>query len=157
MKIASLLLAWALPLFVAMPAIAFGEKSAQPDCPTHLKQRSPAEVVQSHLTAFLLGDATMLACDYAEDAVLILPGIVPSGIVQGRANIAAVYASFFALRGGNVHETTTSLTISGDIAMLEYTVTSDHVSVSDGVDSFVIDKGQITTQTAHLGGFEVTP
>ena len=156
MKMASLLIAWVVPLFVAMAATGI-TPAAQDECPKHLKHRSTAEVVQSHLTAFLLGDATMLACDYADDAVLILPGFVPTGIVQGRANIAAVYASFFALRGGNVVETTTSLTISDDIAMLEYTVTSDHVSVSDGVDSFVIDKGQITAQTAHLGGFAMIP
>jgi ketosteroid isomerase-like protein len=157
MKMVPWLIAWVVPLFAAMPATGT-TPAAQDDCPKHLNHRSTVEVVQSHLTAFLLGDATMLACDYAPDAVLILPGgFVPTGIVQGRANIAAVYASFFALRGGNVDETTTSLTISDDIAMLEYTVTSDHVSVSDGVDSFVSDKGQITAQTAYLGGFAVLP
>ncbi len=157
MKMATLLIACVAPLFVAMPATATTPTATQDDCPKHLNHRSTAEVVQSHLTAFLLGDAAMLACDYAEDAVLILPGFVPTGIVQGRGNIAAVYASFFALRGGDVNETTTSLTISDDIAMLEYTVTSQHVSVSDGVDSFVIDKGQISAQTAHLGGFALMP
>ena len=106
-------------LFVAMPATGATPTATQDDCPKHLNHRSTAEVVQSHLTAFLLGDAATLACDYAEDAVLILPGFVPTGIVQGRANIAAVYATFFTLRGGNVNETTTSLTISDDIALLE--------------------------------------
>ena len=48
--------------------------------------------------------------------------------------------------------TTNSLTLADDVALFEYSVNSDHLVVSDGVDSFVIDNGLIVADTAHLGG-----
>jgi hypothetical protein len=57
--------------------------------------------------------------------------------------------------GGNIQVTTNSSTIADDVALLEYAVTSSHVTVSDGVDSFVIDNGLIVAQTAHLGGLAI--
>jgi hypothetical protein len=59
------------------------------------------------------------------------------------------------LAGGNIQVTTNSSTIADDVALLEYAVTSSHVTVSDGVDSFVIDNGLIVVQTAHLGGLAI--
>ena len=117
-------------------------------CPTHPHQRTATQVLQAHVTAFETGNAQLVACDYAKDAVFILPG----SVAQGPNNIEAAFASFFALAGGNIHVTTNSLTLADDVALFEYSVDSDHVIVSDGVDSFVIDNGLIAAQTAHLGG-----
>jgi ketosteroid isomerase-like protein len=97
------------------------------------------------------GNSELLACDYADDAVFVMPATV----TRGRKNIQAAFASFFALAGGNIQVTTNSSTIADDVALLEYAVTSSHVTVSDGVDSFVIDNGLIVAQTAHLGGLAI--
>jgi hypothetical protein len=106
-------------------------------CPKHPHQRTAAQVLQAHVSAFQTGNAQLVACDYAKHAVLILPG----SVAEGRDNIEAAFAPFFALAGGNIHVTTNSLTLAEDVALFEYSVNSDHVVVSDGVDSFVIDNG----------------
>ncbi|TMH32495.1 MAG: nuclear transport factor 2 family protein [Betaproteobacteria bacterium] len=129
----------------------YADDSRDSVCPKHAQQRTVVQVLQAHLAAVEAGNAELLACDYAKDAVFILPGAV----AQGPAEIEAAFAPFFALAGGNIHVTTTSLTIAGDFTLFEYSVTSDHVVVTDGVDSFVIDKGLIIAHTAHLGGFSV--
>ena len=126
----------------------YADDSRESVCPKHPQQRVAAQVLQAHVAAFEAGDAELLACDYARDAVLILPG----SVAHGPAEIEAAFASFFALAGGNIHVTTLSLTIADDVALFEYSVTSDHVLVTDGVDSFVIDNGSIIAHTAHLGG-----
>ena len=50
---------------------------------------------------------------------------------------------------------THSLTLADGVALFEYSVSSDHVLVTDGVDSFVIKNGLIAAHTAHLGGLSV--
>jgi len=51
--------------------------------------------------------------------------------------------------------TTRSLTLANGVALFEYSVTSDHVEVADGVDSFLIEKGLIVAHTARLGDLSV--
>jgi hypothetical protein len=120
-------------------------------CPKHQHQRTPVEVLQAHAVAFLAGNAQLVACDYAKDAVLVLPGAV----ARGPDNIEAAFAPFFALAGGNIQVATKSLTLADDVALFEYSIDSNHVVVSDGVDTLVIDNGLIVAHTAHLGGFAI--
>jgi ketosteroid isomerase-like protein len=128
-----------------------GENRHDSVCPKHLNQRTDAEVLQAHIAAFEAGNAELLACDYARDAVFMLPG----SVVQGSASIQSTFGGFFSLAGGNIEVTTRSLTLADGVALFEYAVTSDHVEVVDGVDSFVIEKGLILAHTAHLGGLSV--
>lgn len=67
-------------------------------------------------------------------------------------NIKATFAPFLAAAGGNIHVAAHSLTIADDVALFEYSVDSDHVVVSDGLDTFVIDNGLAIAHTARLGG-----
>lgn len=120
-------------------------------CPKHLDKRTDAEVLQAHVAAFEAGNAVLLACDYARDAVFMLPG----SVVQGPANIQSTFGGFFSLAGGNIEVMTRSLTLADGVALFEYSVTSDHVEVADGVDSFVIEKGLIVAHTARLGDLSV--
>jgi hypothetical protein len=56
------------------------------------------------------------------------------------------------LMGGNISLGLTSKTSAAAYTLLLYTVNSTHVSVPDGVDTFVIRHGRIVAQTARLGG-----
>jgi uncharacterized protein (TIGR02246 family) len=152
MKITASLVASIAVLVIAMPRMSYAEElSSDSICPKHLHQRTVAQVLNAHLAAFQSGDAQLVACDYAKDAVFIMPETV----TRGRANIQAAFAYFITLAGGNIQVTTNSLTIADDVALFEYAVTSCHVTVSDGVDTFVIDNGLIVVQTARLGGFTI--
>jgi ketosteroid isomerase-like protein len=120
-------------------------------CPKHPKARSDAEMLQAHVAAFEAGNAELIACDYAKDAVLILPGAV----AQGPASIQSAFAGFFDLAGANIGVVNHSLTLADGVALFEYSVTSDRVEITDGVDSFVIKNGLIVAHTARLGGLSV--
>jgi hypothetical protein len=80
---------------------------------------------------------------------------MPSTVVRGRDDIESAFAGFFALAGAGIQVSTISSTIADDAALLKYTVSSSHVTVSDGVDSFVVDNGLIVAQTGRLGGLAV--
>jgi len=138
-------------LFSTPFALRAEDASRATNCPGHLHQRTTEEVLQAHLAAFQSGNAELVACDYAKDAVFVMPGAV----TQGRADIEAAFGSFIALAGGNIGVTTNTLTIVDDVAQFEYSVTSDHVVITDGVDTFLIENGLIVLQTARLGGFAV--
>ena len=118
------------------------------DCPRHLHQRSVEQVMEAHLAAFRSANATLIACDYARNAVFMLPGTV----VRGRENIQATFAGFFQSAGAINQVPVTSLTIEDDIALMTYAVDSTHIVVSSGVDTFVIRHGLIVAHTAYLGG-----
>jgi|SRR3954471_1728927 uncharacterized protein (TIGR02246 family) len=120
-------------------------------CPKNAHDRTTAQVLQAHASAFVAGDAALIACDYAEDAMFVLPG----SVATGRTQIQATFGYFFSITGGNVSLSLHSLTIAGNAALLEYAVDSNHLVVSDGVDTFVVRHGLIVAQTAHLGGLSV--
>src|SRR5215813_14238405 len=42
-------------------------------CPRHRRLRTPQEVLEDHVAAFVSGDEALVACDYARDAVFIQP------------------------------------------------------------------------------------
>src|SRR2546422_8912693 len=125
------------------------DESDESICPNHLHDRTTDQVLQAHAAAFVTGDAGRIACDYAEDAIFILPG----SVATGRSQVQATFAYFLGLAGRNVSLSLHSLTIAANTALLEYAVDSDHLVVADGgVDTFVVRNGLIVAQTAHLGG-----
>jgi ketosteroid isomerase-like protein len=129
-------------------ASAQGMRFAPDICAKQLQQRSAEQVLEAHLAAFRSGNAALLACDYAKDAVLILPG----SVAQGPDEIKAAFAGFFQAAGAINSVTVTSTTAQRDAILMTYKVDSEHILVSDGVDTFVIEKGRIVLQTAYLGG-----
>jgi hypothetical protein len=98
--------------------------------------------------AFRSANAELLACDYAEDAVFMMPGTV----VQGREQIQAVFAGFFQPAGAINALPVSSLTTDAHHALMLYSVDSQHVVVTGGVDTFRVVKGRIVAQTVYLGG-----
>jgi ketosteroid isomerase-like protein len=118
-------------------------------CPPNGENRTADQVLADHVAAILAADPVRVACDYSEEAVVILPG----QIAQGPDQIQNLFANLFSLMAGNISLTLTSKTSAAAYTLLLYTVNSTHVSVSDGVDTFVIRQGRIVAQTARLGGF----
>lgn len=134
---------------IALPdASAQGMRVASETCPPQLHHRSPEQVLEAHLAAFRSSNAPLLACDYAKDAVLILPG----SVAQGPNQIQATFAGFLQAAGAINSVTVTSTTTQGGAILMTYKVDSEHIVVSDGVDTFVIEKGRIVLHTAYLGG-----
>ena len=141
-------LAAVLSLVAHPNASAQGMRLAPDMCPKQLQLRSPEQVLEAHLAAFRSGNSALLACDYAKDAVLILPG----SVAQGPDEIQAAFAGFFQAAGAINSVTVTTTTTQGDAILMTYKVDSEHILISDGVDTFVIEKGCIVLQTAYLGG-----
>jgi hypothetical protein len=136
-------------LAVAHPHASAQGMQVSPDtCPMQLQQRAPEQVLEAHLAAFRSGNAALLACDYAKDAVLILRG----SVVQGPDQIQATFAGFFQAAGAINGVTVKSTTTQGGAILMTYKVDSERILVSDGVDTFVIEKGRIVLHTAYLGG-----
>ena len=78
---------------------------------------------------------------------MILAGIV----APGKEQIAGLFAYFFALMGGPASIPVHPVTTSGTVLLLEWGLESPHLTVGDGVDTFVFRKGRISYQTVHLG------
>ena len=129
-------------------ASAQGMRSGPDTCPKQLQHRSPEQVLQAHLAAFRSGNAALMACDYAKDAVLMLPG----SVAQGPDQIEAAFAGFFQAAGSLNSLTITSITVQGGAILMTYKIDSQHILVSEGVDTFVIEKGRIVLQAGNLGG-----
>ena|SRR5215203_630934 len=141
-------LATVLGLVAHPDAPAQGMRFTPDTCPKQLQRRSPEQVLEAHLAAFRSGNAALLACDYDKDAVLILPG----SVARGPDEIQATFAGFFQAAGAINSVTVTSTTTQRDAILMTYKVDSQHILVSDGVDTLVIEKGRIVLQTAYLGG-----
>ena len=118
-------------------------------CPRQLHRRSTEQVLEAHFAALRSGNAALIACDYAKRAVFMMPGTV----IQGREAIQATYAGLLKSAGVLNSLTLTSLTTERDTVLLTYALDSEHIVVSAGVDTFVIEKGRIVLQTVVLGGF----
>jgi len=133
---------------VYFDASAQGMRSGSDSCPKQLQHRSPEQVLEAHLAAFRSGNAALMACDYAKDALLMLPG----SVAQGPDQIEAAFAGFFQAAGSLNSLTITSTTVQGGAILMTYKIDSEHILVPQGVDTFVIEKGRIVLQAGDLGG-----
>ncbi len=66
----------------------------------------------------------------------------------------AAFSSFFSGLGGPGEFAAKSTTIGADTVLLEWFLTAPRLVVRDGVDSFVVRRGQIARHTVDLGGLE---
>ncbi len=113
-------------------------------CPHDREDRTALEVWNDHLAAIQSGNIALIACDYAEDATVVMPGTV----ISGKANVLAAFEAFAQLLGGQL-PSITSVTASGQVVLVDYTLDSPHVVVPLGVDTFVVKEGLIRYQTVH--------
>lgn len=113
-------------------------------CPHDLKDRTPEEAIREHIALISAGNVEQALCGYARDAVVILPG----QIARGRDEIRQGLEGFGALFGGAppVIET---LTTAGPVVLLTFSITGPELSIPNGSDTYIVQKGLIRYQTVH--------
>jgi len=116
----------------------------RPGCSKDLKHRSPEETIREHLALLQTGKLDEAMCDYAEDAVVVLPNTPISGL----DNIRAGLTNIGALLGPTV-PTVTTLTPSGSVVLITFFAFGTPCTIPDGSDTYVVEKGHIVTQTVH--------
>jgi hypothetical protein len=115
-----------------------------PTCSKDLKRRNAEDTIRQHLALLQAGNLDAAMCDYADDAVVILP----NQIVTGLDNIRAGLAGVGALLGGTIPQVQT-LTTANSVVMITFTAFGTPCTIPDGSDTYIVDKGHIVTQTVH--------
>jgi hypothetical protein len=127
-------------LFVSRDARA----DHQSGCSHELKHRTAEQTVRDHVAAIQAGNIDQAMCDFAEDAAIILPGQVVTGLDNSRGGLSGISA----LLGGAVPQIST-LTATSSVVLLTFTAFGTPCIIPDGSDTYVVDKGKIVTQTVH--------
>src|SRR5205807_1629149 len=104
----------------------------RPGCSNDLKHRTPEETIDEHLALLRAGNLDAAMCDYADDAVVVLPGMPISGL----DNIRAGLANIGALLGPTV-PTVTSLTASGSVVLITFFAFGTPCTIPDGSDTYI--------------------
>lgn len=115
-----------------------------PSCPQGLHKRSAKQTIEEHLALMKAGNLDAAMCDYAEDAVVLLPGQT----FVGRDAIQGGLSNFAALLGG-VAPQITSLTATNDVVLITFTALGSPCTIPDGSDTYIVKKGRIAAQTVH--------
>ena len=119
-------------------------KKPQTACSDDLKHRTPEEAIHEHLALLQAGMLDQAMCDYAEDAEVVLPGQV----VTGLANIRAGLEQIGGFLGGTI-PTITTFTPTDRLVMITFHALGTPCQIPDGSDTYVVEKGHIVTQTVH--------
>ena len=106
--------------------------------------RTPQEVFQHHAEVLIAGDIDGIVSDYSDDAVFI----TPDGIKRGKDGIREAFTKLIA-DVPNADWTLPTQIYDGDVLFLEWTATAAATKVEDGVDTFIIQDGQIMLQTVR--------
>ena len=110
--------------------------------------RTTQEVNDSHLEALDTGNFEKLLADYADDAVLL----TLQGALKGKQGVAAFFQNA-ASQFPNFKITADETIIEGDTVLITWSAVSD-VGTGRGVDTFIIQDGEIKRQTVWM---EVSP
>jgi SnoaL-like protein len=113
-------------------------------CPAGLRQRTPLEAIEEHLALLRARDLEGALCDYAPDAVVILPGQVASGLDEIRTGLSG-----FAQLFGDAVPEIDSLTSVNSVVLLTFHVVGPELSIPAGSDTYIVKKGLIQYQTVH--------
>lgn len=120
-------------------------------CPHGFKQRTAAEVLDSHRALLTAGDVeTDVACNYAEDAVVISD----QGVDSGRDAISLSLSGLVAAFGGIMPTVTEQVVVPAfregiDMVRIRFTLSTPCIDIADGTDTYLIENGRIHAQTAH--------
>ena len=109
----------------------------RPGCSHSLKHRSAQQTISEHLALLQAGKVDEAMCDYAEDAVVVLPGQT----VRGLDNIRMGLSGVGALLGGAVPQIET-LTATEDVVLLTFSAFGVPCTIPDGSDTYVVEKGR---------------
>ncbi|MGE0790931.1 MAG: nuclear transport factor 2 family protein [Sandaracinaceae bacterium] len=133
--------------FVAAPPRAEahrGRGAAGRGCPHGLHRRTPEQTILEHVALIQAGNIDAAMCDFAPDAVVILPGQVITGLDNIRGGLEGIGA----LLGGGVPEIQ-SLTSHGSTVLLTFTAEGTPCIIPDGSDTYIVEHGRIVAQTVH--------
>jgi hypothetical protein len=132
----------------ALAGTLFVSRDAHADhrsgCSNDLKHRTAEQTIREHVALLQAGNLDQALCDYAEDAAVILPGQVATGLDNIRAGLAGVGA----LLGGAVPQIQT-LAATSSVVLITFTAFGTPCTIPDGSDTYVVSKGQIVTHTVH--------
>jgi hypothetical protein len=120
------------------------DAEARSGCSSSLRNRTPTEAIEEHLALLQGGELERALCDYASDAVVVLPGQIASGIDAIRAGLSG-----FAQLFGDAVPQVDSLTSVDAIVLLTFHVVGSELSIPNGSDTYVVKQGLIRYQTVH--------
>jgi hypothetical protein len=126
------------------PQEAFAGNRKHGGCSKDLKRRSAEDTIRQHLALLQAGDLDAAMCDYDDEAEVVLPGQVVTGLDNIRAGLSGVGA----LLGGAIPEIQT-LTPTSSVVMITFTAFGTPCTIPDGSDTYIVEKGHIVTQTVH--------
>jgi len=110
---------------------------------TDLSKRTPEEVFTHHAQALGAEDLDAILMDYADTATFISP----SGVRRDKEAIRKFFADL--LQALPKAQWGVKTIYVDNVLFLEWTADSTRASVSDGVDTFIFEKGLITLQTVR--------
>ncbi|MEM9255293.1 MAG: hypothetical protein AAGA91_07585 [Pseudomonadota bacterium] len=113
-------------------------------CPASYALRNITAVLAELRAAIAREDWVDVACHYRPDAFIL----GDQGILVGHSDIVTAAQSLNSLFNG-VNRQVTQETVFRNTARELYTLNAGFVEIEDGVNSYVIDDGVITGQTAH--------
>ncbi len=113
-------------------------------CPAQYAQRTPSEVLFELRDAIGREDWEDVACHYKPDAFIL----DDQGILVGHSDIVAAAQSLNDLFSG-INPQIIQEDVFRDTARVLYSMDAGWVEIADGVNSYVIEDGVITRQTAH--------
>ncbi len=120
-----------------------GEAPGLDGCSPSRFTRTPEQVIREHIAAMEAGDWALAACDYAEDVVVQ----TDMGTFQGRDTAIGGVKALLSMVGQlpNV----LSISSSGPVVFITWNLLRAGLCVPDGTDTYVVEHGEITFQTAH--------
>jgi hypothetical protein len=137
--------------------VTAANKKPPPVCPKNavLKQRSAEETIRQHLAALKAGNFDLAICDFADDAVVIVAPLdgpedgIPPQVTTGLDNIKMGLEGVIGLLGGPDVPVVNTLTATDSVVQITFTGVGAPCSIPDGSDTYIVEKGKITTQTVH--------
>lgn len=111
-----------------------------------LASRSAEEVLEDHLRLRRDGDLDSdIERNYADDVVVL----TARGVVRGHDGVRE-YADLLYRAVAESQQYDYDTVVADDrVALLEWSVTTNGSAIRDGVDSYLIEDGQIKVQTIH--------
>ena len=106
--------------------------------------QTPQEVFEHHAGALGAGDLDGIVEDYSDNAVFI----TPDGVLHGKDGVRQGFTKLLA-DVPNAAWKLNTLIFEGDVLFLEWAATAAATKVEDGVDTFIIQDGQILLQTVR--------
>lgn len=109
------------------------------------------EVIRHHLESFEKRDVDAIVQNYAEDAVMFVPG----RLIEGRDAIKVFYGHFTTnvVPAGSEIEVLENI-VHDEIAYLSWTAETEHIKITFATDTFVFDNNDKIK--AHTIGFVIT-